>query len=313
MISPEAQQALTDILARDMKALFRDEESYLDILEASKQRGGKDPDPDYRWLEDLEAIKRCTPDGAEYWQLLPREMTVSISELNDVPTIIYFHGGGFVLPAEEPQWRFAAALCKAARAQVLVPSYPLAPLATFRDTYSAALSVYQTVLSDRSDAHITLIGDSAGGHLAVGLAQLVMQKTLPLPERVFALSPWIDLFDAIPYRVTLDANDPLISLNGLRHITSMWASKSNGSANATEFPPDILKGPFCGLPPLHIYVGSREVLFPDSYLLAKKASEAGVSVTLRIATGLWHTYPLFPALPEAQQVLQEIAFLISGR
>ena len=225
--------------------------------------------------------------------------------------ILYLHGGGFVLPAGEPQWRFAARLACGCGLPVMLPQYPLAPLATYRETYAAVLSAYLQLANEHGAGKVAVVGDSAGGHLAVALSQLCLQQGLPLPKLVVAISPWAGPSSQLPSRQQLqelEDDDPLISLNGLEDIAAIWMPRAAGEPEA--FPPCIFEGPFEGYPPLHIYVGSREALLPDSQLIAARARSAGAPCSLTIASGLWHTYPLFPSLPEAQATFEEICTLI---
>ena len=225
--------------------------------------------------------------------------------------ILYLHGGGFVLPAGEPQWRFAARLACGCGLPVMLPQYPLAPLATYRETYAAVLSAYLQLANEHRAGKVAVVGDSAGGHLAVALPQLCLQQGLPLPKLVVAISPWAGPSSQLPSRQQLqelEDDDPLISLNGLEDIAAIWMPRAAGEPEA--FPPCIIEGPFEGYPPLHIYVGSREALLPDSQLIAARARSAGAPCSLTIASGLWHTYPLFPSLPEAQATFEEICTLI---
>jgi acetyl esterase/lipase len=60
-----------------------------------------------------------------------------------------------------------------------------------------------------------------------------------------------------------------------------------------------------GLPPLLIHVGTHELLLDDSVRFARKASQAGVDVTLRVWDGMWHVFHSFD-VPEARAALREI-------
>ena len=72
-----------------------------------------------------------------------------------------------------------------------------------------------------------------------------------------------------------------------------------------------LYGDLHGLPPLLIYVGDDEMMHDDSTRFAEKAKAAGVEVTLKVAEGMVHCYPLFaPLFPEATQAMEEICAFI---
>ena len=54
-----------------------------------------------------------------------------------------------------------------------------------------------------------------------------------------------------------------------------------------------------GLGPISLYVGTRDILWPDARVLAARAREAGVELDLHEQEGLVHVYPLTPS-PEGR-------------
>ena len=66
-----------------------------------------------------------------------------------------------------------------------------------------------------------------------------------------------------------------------------------------------------GLPPLHILVGTWEVLMDDSTRFARKAQAAGVAVDLEVWEEMIHIWPFFAAvLPEGRQAIDRMASFI---
>ena len=63
---------------------------------------------------------------------------------------------------------------------------------------------------------MTIAGDSAGGGLALGLAETLADAGLPQPERIVLLSPWLDLTLSHPDLPAVEAHDPWLSSVGLR-------------------------------------------------------------------------------------------------
>ena len=61
-------------------------------------------------------------------------------------------------------------------------------------------------------ADITTIGDSAGGNLAIAIALALRDQGRPLPGRVIAFSPWLDMENTGETLVTNDATDALITV-----------------------------------------------------------------------------------------------------
>lgn len=303
MISRGAQAVLATIQEQDMKAVFRDEPAYKGALAESERLGGKSPAPEPEWLEGVEAESSILSCGNEFWRLSPTQK----GEGPDTK-VLYIHGGGFVLPCAEHYWRFAGSLAKRTGAEVSLVLYPLAPAASWKEACAAVMEAYEELIS-QEPSRFVVAGDSAGGYFALACAHIAREQGLRMPDHVIAMSPCVDLYDSLKGREELDDVDPVISLNGLRFVIGGWAPKG---ACQGVFPPDLLAASYEGLPPTTILVGSREVLLKDSLAYAEKAREAGADVNLHVEEGMWHTYPLFTGMPEAQDAFEEIASIVLG-
>ena len=69
-----------------------------------------------------------------------------------------------------------------------------------------------------------------------------------------------------------------------------------------------------GLPPIHVQVGTRELLLDDARQFADKASGAGVDVTLEVCDEMIHIWPVLGAgvMPEAQEAIDRIAAFVQS-
>ena len=87
-----------------------------------------------------------------------------------VPTIIYFHGGGWVVGDNDTHMPTCARLAHEANALVVSVDYPLAPEANWRTVTAACFQAASAIAADRiaqdAASPIALAGDSAGAHLA---------------------------------------------------------------------------------------------------------------------------------------------------
>lgn len=90
--------------------------------------------------------------------------------IEPVPTIIYFHGGGWVVGDNDTHLPTCARLAHEANALVVSVDYPLAPETHWKAIADACYQAASAIAVDRvaTDAAtpIALAGDSAGAHLA---------------------------------------------------------------------------------------------------------------------------------------------------
>jgi epsilon-lactone hydrolase len=124
-------------------------------------------------------------------------VTRSASDLGGVPaitlqpqvgspdrTVLYFHGGGYV--SGSPPERYlplAAAVALAANARVHVVDYRLAPETPFPGAFDDCLGAYHWLVTDggANPENLAVMGDSAGGNLAVAISAAAAIKGCRFP------------------------------------------------------------------------------------------------------------------------------------
>ncbi|WP_081788294.1 alpha/beta hydrolase fold domain-containing protein [Candidatus Blastococcus massiliensis] len=218
---------------------------------------------------------------------------------------IYLHGGAYISEIAPQHWALISRLADAG-VRVEVPSYGLAPQHTYRDAYPFVTAVYRDLLSSTGAAAVTLLGDSAGGGLALGLAQELSAADLSQPRRLVLVAPWLDLTLSNPDLPAVEARDPWLSSTGLHVAAAAWA----GGDDPTGPRLSPLNGPLAGLAPIDVYVGTRDICLPDSLLLRDRGAAQGAQVRLEVCEGAVHVYPLVPT-PEgrsaARRIIEDVA------
>lgn len=210
-------------------------------------------------------------------------------------TIVYLHGGGFVAPIDPFHLRYVARLARAIGARVVLPDYPLAPERCWRDSHAALVDLTARWAGDSRD--LVLAGDSAGGGLALALAQSLRDRGGPQPSHLLLHSPWADLTTSTPETAEFSARDPWLFLGKLRAYAAWWAGSPDDLARP-EVSPAL--APLDGLPPALMFCGTRDSLAPGCRLLARRAAESTWDLTYVERPDLIHVFPLLPGLPEAR-------------
>ena len=134
--------------------------------------------------------------------------------------ILYFHGGAYMANITGAHWTLAAKLAGETGAAVYVPDYPLVPRSVWKDTWSFSETLYRELAAKHAGARMVLMGDSAGGGLALALAERLRDSGEGAPAEVILFSPWLDLGSDNPERAVLDPLDLILSLEGLRSAAS---------------------------------------------------------------------------------------------
>ena len=222
--------------------------------------------------------------------------------------VLYLHGGFYILGSPKSHRDLVARLSSAAGVRSLLIDYRLAPEHVFPAALDDALTAYRWLLArGTKPEHIILAGDSAGGGLTLALLQTVRDQHLPMPAGAVLLSPWTDLVGTVESRTTREAADPINSGRVVNALSSFYA----GTEDAHQPLISPINADLHGFPPLHIDVGSDEVLLDDSLQVAEHAKAANVPVELTVWDDMWHGFQLFASvLPEGQQSLEQMGRFI---
>ena len=219
---------------------------------------------------------------------------------DQTPVLLYLHGGGFIACSPETHRPLVGALVRRLSATAYVPKYRLAPEHPFPGAFDDSRNAYRYLIEDlRIDSRrIAIVGDSAGGGLALSLVMSLRDDGLALPSCVVMFSPWTDLAAT---GASLDENSQKCAMfagDTIRRAARFYAAGAD--PNDPRLSP--LYGSYLGLPPLMIHVGNQEVLRDDSLRVAQLATAAGVDVSLSTWEHVPHVWQFFVAvMPEARR------------
>lgn len=171
--------------------------------------------------------------------------------------VIYLHGGVYALGSINAYRAMVSHLAKSLNAPILYIEYSLAPEHPFPAAGNEVLRVYRELRKKYPNCKVTIIGDSAGGGLAISLVHDIQASGIPLPNSLALISPWIDLKCINNSYVTKQAVDPILNRNFLHEHALLYAQDKMKEADPSE-----LK--FKKFPPVLLLVGTDEVLNDDS-------------------------------------------------
>jgi len=219
--------------------------------------------------------------------------------------VLYLHGGAYVVDILAPHWTLIERLVRDARVTATVPLYPLAPEADLGAALDYVLGVYLTLIEHVPPSEVTVMGDSAGGGLALALAQRLAALGQPQPWRLILLSPWLDISMSNPEISSVEPDDPYLSTAAALEAAVLYA----GPARLTHPVASPLYGDMTGLPPLTVFSGSRDILARDARRLRDLVRAQGATIDLYEHPGMIHIFMLFP-VPEAEAAQDRIIALL---
>lgn len=224
--------------------------------------------------------------------------------------ILYLHGGAYVLGSPVSHRNIAAQLARRAGMPVLLPDYRLAPEARCPAALVDAREAWSYLIDcGLPPDRLAVAGDSAGGGLAVALAQSLTDR-MEQPAALAVFSPWVDLSLSGETINSLADADPL-----LRPDYLAWAARTYLGGQLSSDPVcSPLFGEFSDFPPMLIQAAGREILLDDAIRLATAARATGTEVRLELEPDLWHAWQLLAGLlPEADEALDRAVAFIGAR
>ena len=223
--------------------------------------------------------------------------------------VLYAHGGAFLTCGANSHGRLVEALSKFADAPILIVNYRLLPKHSVGMALNDCRDAYRWLREQGfSPDQIVLAGDSAGGYLALALAQR-LQDEGEEPAALVAISPLLQLakeFKQAHPNIKTDAMFPAKAFDALIELVAGAAQKHkvNGKPEEIYEPLEHIKP---GLPRTLIHVSGSEVLLHDAQLAATRLAAVGVPAEVRVWPGQVHDFQLAaPLVPEAVRSLRQI-------
>lgn len=135
--------------------------------------------------------------------------TINDKKSESQKNIFYIHGGGWTLQPLSLHWKFLDKLAEKLDAKIIVPIYPKTPN-SYKVAYNKLINLYTKILEDTTPNKLTIMGDSCGGNITLGLIQLIKQYNLPQPSNAIILSPCTDMNFDTPEMYAAEKQDPLL-------------------------------------------------------------------------------------------------------
>lgn len=229
----------------------------------------------------------------------------------DKRLLIYLHGGAYTLFSAKSSLYNSVPLADKTGIRTLAIDYSTAPEKKWQTIVDEVVTVIKALYSKGySNQSIGIIGDSAGGGLAIAAVLKLRDQGDLIPKALVLWSPWVDLTATGDSYQTLKGAEPTFTYNGLlKHAADAYAEpKDQKHPYVSPLYADFKQG----FPATLIQGGTKELLLSDFVRLYQKMDQAHIAVKLDLYEGMWHVFQSHYALPEAKvALLKSAVFLIS--
>jgi len=239
---------------------------------------------------------------------------------NGWPTLIFLHGGGWVLGDFDCYINFVKSVSHYCQAKIFFLEYDLSPEKKFPFALNQAHSLLQ-FLNDNSqqleiDAErIGLLGDSSGGNMALALSLLNRDNNTSYPIKVMCLCyPFLDLTISSQRksRVAFGQGDYITSEDILNWSTQNYISKNTDTLNPLASP--LLASSFKQLPPTITISAGFDPLVDENIELQQRLDQDNVTNELLHFPSTIHGFLSYSAALDIAEIgLKEISQRIKDR
>ncbi|KAI9023989.1 Alpha/Beta hydrolase protein [Hyaloraphidium curvatum] len=222
----------------------------------------------------------------------------------DLPTLLYFHGGGFIDNSAESHQGLTSSFAQHG-VRVVSINYRLSPENPFPAALTDAISAYKHLLLNDgvSEERIFFGGDSAGGNLAQAAAIWVRDhgsnEDIPRPAGLILISPWNDLTNSSPTRVIKEEfENDVISDSSFAPVPEYVTGKESVVADALVTPLADNKG---DLPPQFWALATADRLIGENLaMVVKRIEGAGENCTVDIYEDQVHVFQFYRFLKQTE-------------
>lgn len=232
------------------------------------------------------------------------------SEEDNLPLLVFFHGGGFVMGNLDTHDNLCRSLASQVEAVVVSVAYRLAPEHHFPaaplDCYAATCWLVEQAAELGFDGSLlALAGDSAGGNLALAVSRLAAQLQGPKVSYQCLFYPVTDArCDSQSYE---DFAEGYLLSSAMMYWFWQQYLQDTGQGDDPLASP-LRAESLAGLPPTTLITAEFDPLRDEGEAFARRLMQAGVSLRLQRCEGMIHGFiSMAPFVEGAAQVLAEAA------
>ena len=252
-------------------------------------------------LDQIQAAPIAKLDVAERWVTVPAEVgdvrvriVTPPGAKGPLPTILYMHGGGWVLGNAGTHDRLVRELAVGVGAAVVFVEYDRSPEARWPVAIEQGWATARWIVTDGGseglDARrLAVAGDSVGGNMAAVLAILAKQRGGVTFVQQSLYYPVTDAGqDTQSYHDFADG--PFLTAKGRAWFWDCYLPERARRAEVTASPLRATTEQLAGLPPALVIVDENDVLRDEGEAYARRLTQAGVTATSVRYNGIIHDF-----------------------
>lgn len=225
--------------------------------------------------------------------------------------VLYFFGGGFVMPGNEGDFKFAGEISDRTGADVWLVWHKLLPDVDGKGLLESVLSVYRKALKSYDAEDITFFGLSSGGSLCLDLCVYISENNpdIPLPGQLVPVSATIGMpptENQYEQMKKIEGKDAMFTAGYVKAAVKMMLL-----CGADGLLGNSAGHSWKGFPRIMAFYGTDEIYYAQLDAFKQKCAEDGVELSTFTGEGMMHTWLAAGWLPEAEEARNALYKYIS--
>ena len=263
-----------------------------ELLENRRKQNAKNRIPDLK--DDVFQISRIDVMGFPVLKLIHKQPSDRAN--------LFLIGGGMISAPRPGSIRKALRFAKETGLDLYVPYYPLCTDYPVTKAYEMVHETYKLMLKSYDASHISVLGTSSGGNLALGMVPYINDGhgDVPMPGHILAISPGtcVDTEKEWQRMLELDKKDVAIPAQYMKSAVDIMR---HGDMSVPDYMIWLQRGTFTGCPKVTFIYGSDETLYACAPSFETAMMKYGVAYQMIVGDGMFHCYPVFPICKEAKE------------
>lgn len=224
------------------------------------------------------------------------------SKNENLPVVMYFHGGGWVLGGFDTHERLLRELANGAHAAIVYVNYTPSPEAKYPISIEEAYSATKWIAENGqtlnlNTSRISVAGDSVGGNMATAVAMLSKARGGPTIAFQLLFYPVTDAsFDTDSYIKYQEGY--FLTREAMKWFWNNYLSNDANRKDPIVSPLHASIEQLSGLPRTLIIVGENDVLRDEGEAYAHKLMQAGVPTNAIRYLGTIHDFVMLNAITD---------------
>ena len=244
--------------------------------------------------DDAFLISRIDVMGFSVLKLIHKEKTDKAN--------LFLIGGGMVSAPRPASVKKALRFAEETGLDLYVPYYPLCTDYPLTKAYEMIHETYKVMLRDYAAEHISVLGTSSGGNLALGMVAYINggHGDTPMPGYIMAISPGTCVATEAEWQRMLELDKLDVAIPA-QYMKTAEEIMRHGDDSVPDYMLRLQNGDFTNAPKVTFIYGSDETLYACAPSFEAAMKRCGAAYEMIVGQGMFHCYPVFPICREAKE------------